>query len=314
MARWDIFDSDRRRESEPRASEEKRKPDSASGEVSIGRGGKDDSSGNPPQRPLDSPAKRAEGHRERRAQYRDRDQRYSLRQPEIQMMADIGRFRTVDKQDLARFLYAGREDSLKHDIENLRRQDLIEERTVFQAHKKARRVVTLTEQGHRVVRKASGLPREQQLYHGFVKPREIHHDADLYKVYQEAASEIEEAGGRLLKIRLDFELKAAVQREKDALKRVPPEERLKRLQSFASAQGLSIQGSRVTVPDIQVEYETRDHELARANLELVSENYRGEAIRGKAESGFSLYARGNDVSRVRRALQDTHTVERILSI
>src|SRR5258708_27636601 len=49
--------------------------------------------------------------------------------------------------------------------------------------------ISLTAEGHRIVRKASGLPEEQRLYQGFVKPKELDHDADLYKVYQKAAEE-----------------------------------------------------------------------------------------------------------------------------
>jgi len=229
-------------------------------------------------------------------------------------MSDIGRFRTIDVQDLCRFAYRGNEAHMNRDVESLRKQGLVEEKTLVRAHKEARNVVTLTEQGHRIVRKTSGLPRDQRIYHGFVKTREINHDADLYKVYQQAAEEVREKGGKPLRVRLDFELKGIVQHEKQTTKGLSEEERRDRLEALAKDHGLTISGTTVHVPDIQMEYETREHELERANLELVSENYRSEGIRSKAESGFALYARGNDTARVRRALQDTHTVERILSI
>jgi DNA-binding PadR family transcriptional regulator len=229
-------------------------------------------------------------------------------------MSDIGRFRTVDLQDLSRFAYACDETRMKRDMESLREQGLVEEKTLFRAHKEPRKVVTLTERGHRIVRKTSGLPKQQRTYHGFVKAREINHDADLYKIYQQAAREVRDKGGKPLKVRLDFELKAAVQREKQGTKNLPEEQRRERLECFARERGLAISGTTIHVPDVQMEYETRNQELERANLELVSENYRSEGIRGKAESGFTIYARGGDAARVRRALQDTHTVERILSI
>ena len=147
-----------------------------------------------------------------------------------------------------------------------------------------------------------------------MKTREINHDADLYKVYQQAAEEIRRRGGKPVKVRLDFELKAAVQREKNAVKGLPEEERAKRLEAFAKEHTLTINGTTIHVPDVQLEYETRDGELERTNLELISENYRTEGIRSKAESGFTIYARSGDTARIRRALEDTHTVERILSI
>ena len=65
-------------------------------------------------------------------------------------MTDIGRFRTVDVRDFARFVYGGDEARMKHDLESLRTQGLVEEKTVFRAHKRARKVVTLTEEGQRI--------------------------------------------------------------------------------------------------------------------------------------------------------------------
>lgn len=229
-------------------------------------------------------------------------------------MTDIGMFRTVDVSDLARFVYGGSETRTNYDLESLRTQGLVEEKTLSRAHKEPRKVVALTEQGHRILRKASGLRKDQAIYHGYVKTREINHDADLYKVYQQAAEEIRKQGGKPVKVRLDFEMKGAVQREKNAVKRLSDEERAKRLEAFAKEHTLTISGTTIHVPDVQLEYETRDGELERTNLELISENYRTEGIRSKAESGFTIYARTGDTTRVRRALEDTHTVEQILSI
>ena len=314
MPRWDINDSARRRESEPEPQREDRPSASSQSSRAVGRGPSDDLSPTTPtrsERQRETPESSRLG---RRATHRDRDRTYFLRSSEINSMSDIGRFRTIDTQDLRRFAYGGDETRMKRDMESLREQGLIEEKTLFRAHKEPRRVVTLTEQGHRIVRKASGLPKDQRIYHGFVKAREINHDADLYKIYQEAVGEVRDKGGKPLKVRLDFELKAAVQREKQAIESLPDAEKRERLASFAREQGVAISGTTIHVPDIQMEYETRDDELERANLELVSENYRSEGIRDKAASGFTIYARGGDAARVRRALQDTHAVERILSI
>ena len=48
------------------------------------------------------------------------------------------------------------------------------------------------------------------LYFGFAKPRETHHDADLYRLYQKAADKIERGGGRNLRVVLDYELKKRI--------------------------------------------------------------------------------------------------------
>ncbi len=229
-------------------------------------------------------------------------------------MADIGRFRAVDVKDLAQFAYQGDEARAKYDLENLRTQGLVEEKTFFRAHKSARKMVTLTEHGHRIVRKVSGLPREQRIYHGIVKPRELDHDADLYKVYQKAVEKIQEKGGKPLRVRLDFEIKESINREKEAAEHLPEEMRRRRLRAVAEEHGLTMDGTTIHLPDIQVEYETPDGRVERENLELLSRNYREDGIRGKAAAGFKMYARTGDANRIRRALQDTGLVREVLSV
>jgi hypothetical protein len=232
----------------------------------------------------------------------------------MKAMSDIGKFRTIDLNDLASFVYGGDQARMRRDIEHVGEHGLVEQKTVFRAHKTPREVVTLSKQGYRLLQRAGELPTGQRAYHGFVKAREINHDADLYNMYQREADAIRERGGIPGKVRLDFELKAAVQREKNRIKDLPEQEQREQLSAFADGHGLTVRGMTIQVPDVQMEYETREGDRERANLELVSENYRGEGIRSKADAGFQIYARGNDATRVRRALEDTRTVERILSI
>jgi len=215
---------------------------------------------------------------------------------------------------LSRFVYGGNEVRLKHDLANLRAQGLVEEKTLFRTHRNARKLVTLTAEGERIARKASGLPRDQKLYHGFVKPKELDHDADLYKVYQKAVEEIREKGGKPTRVRLDFELKESVNRAKEFAGRLAEDERRRFLTGVAEEHGLTIDEATIHLPDIQMEYETREGEIARQNLELLSRNYREEGIRGKAAAGFKIYARSGDSNRVRRALHDTGMVREVLSI
>jgi predicted transcriptional regulator len=314
MARWDILRQDRAREAELPSTGPKPQDNSKESRVSVGRGPSDASSSNSADKHRTQDNRLPERSPRHRTRHRDQDRTYSLRRREIEAMTDIGTFRTVDVHDLSRFAYGGNEAAMNYDLGELRAQGLVEEKTVPQAHKEPRNVVALTEMGHRILRKASGLRKDQAIYHGYVKAREINHDADLYKVYQEAAEEIRDRGGKPVRVRLDFELKAAIQRERNALKDHAENERRERLEAFAKEHGLTISETVIRVPDVQVEYETRDGELERTNLELISENYRTEGIRSKAESGFTIYARGSDSVRVRRALHDTHTVERILSI
>ena len=314
MARWDISDPDRVHSSELRIPADQPRTESNSASPSIGRGGSSDSSANAVERRERPTEPRAPRRRERRMQHQDRGRTYSLRTSEMEAMIDIGRFRTVDVQDLGRFIYRGDAAHMRQDLENLRGQGLIEEKTVFRAHKSARKMVTLTEQGRQIVRKASGLPEGQRIYHGFVKPKELDHDADLYKVYQKAVEQIHEKGGRPLRVRLDFELKESINREKEAAGRLSDEERAILLRAIAEENGLTIKGTTIHLPDIQVEYETREGKVERENLELLSQNYREDGIRGKAAAGFKIYARTGETNRIRRALHDTGLVREVLSV
>jgi hypothetical protein len=50
--------------------------------------------------------------------------------------------------------------------------------------------------------------REPQTFHaGLVKPRELAHDAQLYRLFQAEATRIEAEGGRVDRVLLDYELK-----------------------------------------------------------------------------------------------------------
>ena len=313
MDRWRILDIEQNRKtSSDLPDPEARKAPAESGQTAARgtTGSSDDATKLVPQ-PVAIAAARSP---ERRTQHNAQDRSYSLRSSEIRAMLDIGKFRTVDLKDLVRFAFQGDEARMNQDIRSLRSQGLLQEKTIYRAHRQPRRILTLTEQGQRILRKGGQVARDQRLYHGFVKPREIDHDADLYKVYQKEAADIERQGGKPIKVRLDFELKGAVSRDREAAGKLPEGQREAWLKAIAEQHGLTIKGGTIQLPDIQIEYETADGTLAHANIELVSENYRGDAIRSKAGAGFKVYARVGDANRVKRALQDTGVVEEILSI
>jgi hypothetical protein len=314
MARWDILNRDNVREAEPKPENESRPHDTNATSPSVGRGPTETSSTTTPERPERPGQSSRERPPNRRTQHRHGRRTYSLRSSEIDAMKDIGTFRAVDVRDLARFVYGGDEARLKYDLESLRAQGLVEERTFFRAHKTARKLVTLSAEGQRIVRKASGFPEEQKLYHGFVKPKELDHDADLYKVYQKAAEQIRAKNGKPTRVRLDFELKESINRAKEAAGHLSEDERRGLLATVAQEQGLTLDDGTIHLPDIQVEYETREGGIERQNLELVSRNYREEGIRGKAAAGFKIYARSGDSNRIRRALHDTGMVREVLSV
>jgi hypothetical protein len=313
MPRWNISDPDRGPSPELGVTAERTRPQGGHEKPSAGQAGgrnlSTDAFGGEEQFPSAARSIAPES----RTRYQDRDRTYSLRSSAMESMIDIGRFRTVDASDLAGFLYRGDVARMKQDHRRLREQGLIEQKTLFRANKSARRLVTLTELGQRIVTKAAGLGDGQRLYHGFVRPKELDHDADLYKVYQEAARRIQEQGGRPLRIRLDFELKESINRAREATKGFPDEERRILLAAAVRENGLTIEGTTIQLPDIQVEYETREGNIERENLELLSQHYGKEGIRGKAGAGFRMYARAAEAGRMRRALGDAAPVVEVLS-
>ena len=315
MSRWDISDPDRVHSSEFRLPYEQQRRDAEIASPSVGRSGSwSEPSEKKIERPAQSSTTRAQGPGTRRTKYEVQGRACSLRNTELQAMTDMGRFRAIDVRDLARFVYSDDEARMNYDLTHLRKQGLVEKKTVFRAHKPARRIVTLTAQGHRFIQKASGLPKGQRIYYGIVKPRELDHDADLYKVYQKAVKEIGEKGGKNIRVRLDFELKESTIRAREAARHLPADMRGRWLAAVAEEHGLAIDGTAIRLPDIQVEYSLPDGRVERENLELLSQNYREQGIRSKAQAGFKIYARAGETNRIRRALRDTGFVREVLFV
>lgn len=156
------------------------------------------------------------------------------------------------------------------------------------------------------------MPDEQAIYNGFAKPREAKHDADLYRLYQAEIARIESAGGRPTRIVLDYELKRNLNRDLATLdqKGRSPEA----LEQIAERHGLSVVNGKIPVPDLRVEYDTSEMERQHVDLELATRNYRPRALSEKAKAGFSLYARREDTSRLRRVLDEREITARILSL
>jgi hypothetical protein len=68
------------------------------------------------------------------------------------------------------------------------------------------------------------------------------------------------------------------------------------------------------VPDVRIEYETRDGERAPVDLELATGHYRGRNLMEKVRAGFSLCAHPDDGSKLRRILDQRELTAEILSL
>jgi hypothetical protein len=244
--------------------------------------------------------------------YYVRDRTYLLRNSEMHSLTEIGRFRFIPVSDLAKYAYDGNRDRMERDIRALARQSLVRDNTLEISRKKMLRVVTLTKAGHRVLKNTNQVPDDQPIYHGLVKPREVKHDADLYRLYQKEVARIERGGGRPVRVLLDYELKRNLNHDLALLG--PEKDDLDRKREVAEKHGLQLVEGKIPVPDLRLEYETPELELRHVDLELATRDYRPRAMAAKAAAGFSMYARSEDASRLRRVLDEREITAEILTL
>src|SRR5258707_11132464 len=139
---------------------------------------------------------------DRRAVALDRA-RYRGRESETELLAVVGAFRVVPGRELL---------ASPADIPSLVDQDLVETRAIA-INNSPERVLVLTAEGrdlleaYREPRQHSGEPG-QRYYGGLVKPRELAHNAQLYRMFLTERDQLESEGARIARVVLDYELKS----------------------------------------------------------------------------------------------------------
>ncbi|MGH9738145.1 MAG: hypothetical protein ACRD4X_06105 [Candidatus Acidiferrales bacterium] len=241
-----------------------------------------------------------------------RNREYRLRESEIHTLSEVGRFRVIAPRDLARYGYGGDTVRMERDIRRLKEQSLLTAKTLEISGKKTLRIITLTKEGAKLLKKTDQLPERQEIYHGLRKPKEAKHDADLYRLYQKEAARIERAGGKPLRAILDYELKRDLNRDLAALD--PEKDNSEAKELIAEKHHLRVVNGKIPLPDLRIEYENNRGELDRVDLELATRDYRPRGLAAKASAGFSLYSRPEDASRLRRILNDRDLTAGILSL
>ena len=240
------------------------------------------------------------------------DRTYFVRESELQTLVEVGTFRAVAADDLARISYSGDTQRMNREIQRMTEQSLVTQKVVRVGRQKTVRLFALTRKGARLARSAGVIPEGQAIYHGFVKPREAKHDADLYRLFHAEAQRIEKAGGRLSRVVLDYELKRGVNRDLAALSSEENSEEAR--ERIAERHGLAFVNGKIPVPDMRIEYDTADMEHRHLDLELATRNYRPRALAEKANAGFSLYALREDAARLRRVLDEREITAEILAL
>ena len=296
------FLPDSRREKPPREYPEEREPSRGAGEALNSE---------PRDLPKSSPV--GDLRDTTRNVYRDREHTYSSRNSEIHTLIEAGKFRVVSNDDLAKFAYAGDRARMDADIRNFVRQGLAEHRNTSPFKNESRQVLTLTRRGQRFIRRHNFVPEDQTIYSGFVKPKEANHDADLYRLYQKVADDIERKGGHVLRVSLDYELKEKLYK-KLGESQARNEARLDlKKQTLAHQLELPVVQGKVVLSDMRIEYETQEGERARVDVELATSHYHGNHLAEKAQAGFQIYARAQDAAGLRRIRDEREITTAILS-
>jgi hypothetical protein len=244
--------------------------------------------------------------------YRGREREYSLRNSEVRTLTDVGKFRVVPTDDLARFGYQGDQAHMEADIKTLRTHGLVEQRTIEGHFSYSTKVLTLTKEGQRLLKRAQLVSSQQATYHGLVKPKEARHDAELYRLYQKVAKEIERSGGKVRRVILDLELKKDLYQAFSRMRpdRDPACERI----SIASQFDLKVVGDKIPIPDLRIEYEDECRDVHRLDLEVATRDYRPQGLGEKAKAGFHVFARQQDHDRLRRVLDSQEITSRIFAL
>jgi hypothetical protein len=237
-----------------------------------------------------------------------------LRPEEQTLLAEAGRFRVLAVADVARTIYGGDNHGLQTDLRYL------EERGVVRISSVAARndgrwvplrqieVVTLTKQGLLLAHETGKVAPDQKLYHGLVKPREAEHDTQIYRAYLKEAERIEQAGGKNLRIELDFELKQKVQKAFYAARKAEPERDLAEIKrEIAERFDLPFLRERIEIPDARIHYELdQGSQTAFADIEVVTAAYRPQHLRAKEQAGFRTYASSSDRAALAARVEDEH--------
>ena len=178
-------------------------------------------------------------------------------------------------------------------------------------------VVTLTKYGEQLAHETGKFPLDQKLYHGLVKPREVEHDTQIYRAYLKEAGRIEDAGGKNLRVELDFELKHKVQKALYAARKAEPERDLAEIKrEVAERFELPHIHNKIEIPDARIHYELdQGSQTAFADIEVVTAAYRPKHLQSKAHAGFRMYASSSDKASLSAKIEDEqHTLDWVLDL
>jgi DNA-binding PadR family transcriptional regulator len=219
----------------------------------------------------------------------DRDRVYELNVEDSRMLAAVGAFRVIPERDLDSRDESRdcRNDSLGHLVD----EGLI--RTVsLDGHDRG---VTLTDRGRDLLeanRRDRGEDRQQEFYAGVNRPRELSHDAQLYRAYQRTEKELRDDGAEIRRVVLEQELKRDYQSFlQDHNRGRPdsdgrPDRDAREIAQWALEHELPYFDDRVHFPDFRIEYD-HDGREGHRDVEVMTPHYRGAHAASRGRTGFT---------------------------
>ena len=223
----------------------------------------------------------------------DRDRTYELNRDDSRTLATIGAFRVISESDLRdprEAAFDPRDDNHRH----LRDQGLM--RSVSLDGRE--RVLTLTDRGRSLLeqhRRDRHDERHQEFHAGVSRPRELTHDASLYRAYLSAEERLREEGADVRRIVLENDLKREYQEWLQEHNRGRPDSDgrpdrdPREIEAWAHEHDLPYFDESVHFPDFRLEYEL-DGRHRHEDIEVVTDNYRGGHAASRARAGFTCYS------------------------
>ena len=223
---------------------------------------------------------------------RERVDGYRLRGSEVRTLATVGAFRAVPRGDLERHSVAR-----PREIERLRQAGLLAT-APYRIGGRRMTIVTLTREGLALLeehRRDDRADAFQRFHAGVARPRELAHDSRLFAAFIQTRDRLHREGCSVRRVRLEQELKSEYQRflqEPNRARRRStgiPRRDADAIARWAAERELPVVGDSVRFPDMRVEYDRPDGTLARQDLEIVTEHYRGAHAAATAAAGFRCH-------------------------
>ena len=240
-----------------------------------------------------------EGSRTRRDRERDpNERRIPFEQRKLGALEDLAVYRTVSFRDLSDARFGGNDFAARRAVSQLQAEKLVVRGRGWGPKGRPFLVLAATPSGSRAAARRG--QADQRRWSGLVKPAESHHDTAVYRAARKRIAALEAEGFRIRRIRIDAELKSELARAAETARASGGSRSAKEAQHAKARElGMPVEGGKVHVPDVQLEYEPREEpereagrDPGRANIEVVTASYKEGSIRAKAALGFELAASG----------------------